>query len=295
MRELLTQQGYTVRQLGAAEGLAQDVPADAALVVIVGPTKTFLPEEAAALVRYFQKGGRLLVALDPEAGLDMHELLAPLGVKFVTTLLASDQVYARKTNQLRDRQNIVTASFTSHPSVTTLGRYGGRAPLIFVGAGHFEELKDKPKENNVDFTVRAHPSTWNDANGNFNFDPPAEVRKTWELAGTVTRKGKDDKEKKDEGRALLVADSDIMGDGIIGAQGNPLLVLDGAKWLVGDENISGAVSNENDVPIVHTKKQDQVWFYGSAFLAPALVLGLGAMVNGRRRGRIRQSKKEKQS
>ena len=64
--------------------------------------------------------------------------------------------------------------------------------------------------------------------------------------------------------------------------------------------IPSAVSQQNRrlntvnevVPIVHTKKQDQVWFYGSVFLAPALVLGLGALVNGRRRGRVR---KEKQS
>ena len=69
--------------------------------------------------------------------------------------------------------------------------------------------------------------------------------------------------------------------------------LDGAKWLVGDEGITGEVTNENDVPIVHTKKQDQVWFYGSSFLAPALVLGIGFLVAGRRRGRA--VRKEKQS
>ena len=33
MREIMQQQGYTVRQLGAAEGLAQDVPQDATMVV----------------------------------------------------------------------------------------------------------------------------------------------------------------------------------------------------------------------------------------------------------------------
>ena len=74
MRELFQQQGYTVRQLGAAEGLASDVPRDAAMVVIVGPTKPLLPEEAASLQRYFDKGGRLFIALDPESG-DVHELL----------------------------------------------------------------------------------------------------------------------------------------------------------------------------------------------------------------------------
>lgn len=291
MREIFQQQGYTVRQLGAAEGLASDVPQDATLVVIVGPTKEFLPEESSSLQRYFQRGGRIFIALDPESG-DEHELLGPLGVKYVTTTLCNDVAMARKTNQVSDRQNIVTASYSSHPSVTTLGRYGGRAPLILIGAGHFEEQKDKPKDQIFDTTVRAHPATWNDLNGNFQFDAPAEARKTWELAMAVTKKGKD-KDKKDEGRIILVGDSDFVSDGVIGAYGNPLFVLDGAKWLVGDENITGEVSNENDVPIVHTKKQDQVWFYGSSFLAPALVLAIGFFVVGRKRGRA--VRKEKQS
>jgi hypothetical protein len=108
----------------------------------------------------------------------------------------------------------------------------------------------------------------------------------------VTKKGKD-KDKKDEGRIILAADSDFMSDGVIGAYGNPLFVLDGAKWLAGDESITGEVSNENDVPIVHTKKQDQVWFYGSSFLGPLMVLGIGFFVVGRKRGRA--VRKEKQS
>ena len=42
------------------------------------------------------------------------------------------------------------------------------------------------------------------------------ARKAWELAMAVTHKGKD-KDKKDEGRMLLVADSDFLSDGVIGA------------------------------------------------------------------------------
>ena len=293
MREFLTQQGYTVRQLGGAEGLAQDVPQDATLVIIVGPDKPLLPEESAALLRYFDKGGRLFVALDPESG-DAHELLGPLGIKYVTTVLCNDQAAARKANQISDRQNIVVSTFSSHPSVTTLGRYGGRAPLIMLGAGHFEEQKDKPKDNAVDVTVRAHPATWNDLNGNFAFDAPAEQRRTYELAMAITRKGKAaGKDKSDEGRVILVGDSDIVSDGVIKAYGNPAFLIDGVKWLVGDEGITGEVTNENDVPIVHTKKQDQVWFYGSSFLAPALVLVIGFFAVGRKRGRA--VRKEKQS
>jgi len=231
------------------------------------------------------------VALEPDAAVDAHELLGPLGVKLWPNTLVSDQAYARRSNQVSDRANIATGTFSSHPSVTMLGRLGGRAPLIFVGAGHLEELKDRPKGVSSDVTVRSHASTWSDLNANFTFDPPAEARKQWEIAMAVTKKGSD-KEKKDEGRAIVVADSDFISDGVIDLYGNPAFVADGMKWLVGDEAITGEINNENDVPIVHTKKQDSVWFYGSAFFAPALVLGIGALAT-RRRGRA--SRKEKQS
>jgi hypothetical protein len=297
-RSLVQEQGYNVRTLGAAEGLAADVPEDASLAVVIGPQKALAPEEAAALVRYFERGGRLFIAADAETGLDLHALLGPLGLKFVPTTLCSDLAFARKTNQLSDRQNIVTGTFSSHPSVTTLGRYGGRAPLILVGAGYLEEQKDKPKQNIIDATVRSHPSTWADANNNFTFDPPGEARKSWELAAAITRKGveptpaKDTKAKDakaNEGRAVVLVDSDLVSDGVVGAHGNPLFVVDSMRWLVGDESIAGEINSEDDVPIVHTKKQDSIWFYGSSFLAPALVLGLGLLVTRRR------SRKEKQA
>lgn len=301
LRELLTQQGYNIRTLGAADGLGADVPNDAGIVLIIGPQKAMLPEESAAINRYVDRGGRLFVALDPEAGLTEDELLKPMGVKYVPVMLANDVAYGRRSNQLNDRANIATGTYSSHPSVTTLGRFGLRAPMVLLGAGYFEELKDKPPGYAIDATVRAHISTWNDLNGNFQFDAPAESRKQWELAIAVAEKKKNGKpvETKDEGRAILLADSNLVCDGWVRAQGNPYFVIDGMKWLIGDEAITGEISDENDVPIIHSRKQDQTWFYGSSFFAPALILGVGFFVN-RRRGRgqrqnKKQSEKEKAS
>jgi hypothetical protein len=295
LRDLLSQQGYTVRTLGAAEGLAADVPNDATIVILAGPQKPLLTEEAAALVRYYQRGGRLLVALDPEEHQDEKELLAPLGLSFVPTILANDQIFYPRAHQPSDRANILTNMFSSHPSVTALGRYGGRAALLFVGAGHLEETKDKPKEVSIDLTVRSLPSTWDDQNGNFTFDTPPEQRKSWTLVAAATLKKKEAKglpNAKDEGRALVLADSDMISDAWVGAGGNPLLVLDGMKWLSGEEAITGEVSNESDIPIVHTRKQDVVWFYGSVFLAPALVILFGFLVTRRRTApRVRKETK----
>lgn len=282
LRDLITSQNQEVRNLGAAEGLASEVPGDAGAVLIIGPTSRFLPEEMAALRRYFERGGRLGVALDPEPRLDFKELLSPMGLEFVSTTLANDQAFVRRNNQASDQGIILTASFSSHPSVTTLSQLGGRAPLILLNAGYLEELKDRPSDVSIDVSARAHPATWNDANKNFRFDPPAEAKKPWTLAAAVTKKkgGK----PEDDGRAIVVADSDVLSDLLLEvSRGNAFFALDGFRWLMGDESVAGAVTSEADVPIEHTRKQDVFWFYSSIFLVPAAVVGAGFLLT--RRGR----------
>jgi hypothetical protein len=291
LREMYGKQNYEVRNLGVAEGLASAVPADAAAVVVPGPTQAFLPEEIAALKTYLDQGGRALLALDPESGLDFNELLAPFGVRYVSTALASDLVFVARTRQTSDRANIATAAYSSHPSVTTAGRLGGRAPLLMFGAGFVEAAGERPQGVRVDFPVHSHPSTWNDANGNFELDAPAEVRRTYELAAAIGRPQPDAGKGAPETRLMVLADSDALGDPVIENAGNAYLALDGMKWLLGDDLIIGEISTEEDAPIQHTRKQDVFWFYSTVFLAPALVLGAGFFATRRRgRGRRRRAR-----
>src|SRR4029077_12625745 len=81
LREVMRDQGHEVRAFGAADGLMTDVPKDATLIMIVGPQKPLDTEEIGTLTRYFDSGGKIFVALDPESGVDLKELLGPLGVK----------------------------------------------------------------------------------------------------------------------------------------------------------------------------------------------------------------------
>jgi len=295
VKEMLSQQGYTVKDLGAAEGLAADIPNDAAAVMVIGPQRLFAKEEIDSIARYLDRGGRVFAALDPEVGVDWDPLLAPFGLTSGKAVLANDQMFARSSFQASDKANIATGSFSSHPSVTTLGKLGMRAPMVLVQASALIEKKDKPQGVSIDFPVRAHPATWNDANGNFTFDAPAEQRKGWELAAAVVKKKAASKPNED-GRALVLGDSDAIADGIVTARpGNAYFVLDGMKWLLGDEAIAGEVSSEADVPIAHTKKQDVAWFYSTIFLAPGLVVGVGFLMNRRRRsGGAANAKQKKQ-
>jgi hypothetical protein len=274
LRELMRDQGYEVRSFGAADGLMTDAPKDATMVMIIGPQKPFEAEEIGTLARFFDNGGKLFIALDPENGIDLHELLGPLGVKVHLTALANEQAFARRTHQDSDHANIVTASFSSHPTMSTLLKLGSRAPLILPGSGWVESMKiTKPNGVSLDTPLRAQPATFEDKNGNYKKDQGEEQR-AFELASAVT---------KGAGRAFVIADSDFVSDAAIRVAGNGLLALDTVRWLVGDEAYAGQTNVETDVPITHTRKQDVVWFYSSIFLMPVLVILLGLVVTRRRR------------
>jgi gliding motility-associatede transport system auxiliary component len=285
LKELLTDQNYQPKELGIAQGLATDVPPDAGIVLILGPRKPFLKEETDALLRYLDRKGRLLIALDPEGGDIVPELLAALSLKYVPTVLANDTAFLNRTGQRADRVAIMTASYSSHTSVSTIGRLGVRAPTAFIEAGSLKKAdKGAPGIVNVDFTVHALPNTWNDLNGNFEFDSGKEARQAYELAAAVNKRNASALAVEDEARAVVLADSDVLTDFFVSRSiGCQYLFRDAVRWLGGEEQITGTINNEEDVAITHTRRQDLWWFYTSIFVVPALVLGLGVVMTRSRR------------
>src|SRR6185503_4538109 len=71
LRRLFESQNVTIKDLGLAQGLGTDVPTDATFVAVLGPSQPLLPEEVATLKRYGERGGHLLLALDPDAKVDL--------------------------------------------------------------------------------------------------------------------------------------------------------------------------------------------------------------------------------
>ncbi len=288
----LQDQNFDVRTLTTAEGLGNDIPKDAAALFILGPQRAFSAPEAASIEAYAQRGGRLFIALDPENGLTFDELVGPLGLSFKPQNIAQERGTAnvRPPPGPADRINIGTRTFSSHPVVTYLGR--SNVPVLMLGAGGLEELPKHPADLTIDFAVRSMPDSWNDASGNFEFEAAlGETKKAWGVVAAIERRAPSAK-NEDAMRALVLADSDAIADLVLAQlQGNQYLVVDGFKWLLGDEQLSGATSTEVDVPLTRTRQQDTATFYGTTFLAPIAVIGVGLFA--RRRAKKPQSKENK--
>jgi ABC-type uncharacterized transport system involved in gliding motility auxiliary subunit len=74
----LEQENFRVNTLSLVSG--NPIPTEVGVVVIAGPTKAPLPDEAQAITDYLQGGGKALLLLDPEAPGAWAELLAPWGI-----------------------------------------------------------------------------------------------------------------------------------------------------------------------------------------------------------------------
>ena len=287
LRELLQSQNLEVRELGLAQGLGNEVPADAAVVMLVGPQRAMLAEESAALVRYFRKGGRLLVAVDPEAAPAASPVLAALALQISDATLANDRIYWARTHQKADRVGIVPTNYSSHAALSSQAPYGTQMPVVLLGAGALSKGPVTPDPApSVDFIIRTEANTWEDKNKDLEFDKASEERKSYPVAAAISlRKPAGSPENTQDSRAFVIGDSDVFSDLLIRNRANALLAFDIVRWLLGEPESAGPVNNEEDVPVRHTRKQDVFWFYASVFLAPAIVLLVGWAATRKRRKR----------
>jgi hypothetical protein len=293
IRELLGVLNYKVQDLGLKEGLATDVPDDAAMVLVLGPQKPLLDEELGALDRYLDKGGAVLFAFDASSPATLGPAIeARLGVKFDKTILADQKLHLARRHDASDNRLIVTDQFSAHASVTTLSRSKVGSGIVLIDSGSLTDAGTPANGAKRTYTVRTVPTTFADKNGNNVMDGDEKTAQynlvaAVEAAAPAPAPGADPKATPPRGmRALVVADATMISDAVLTNVGlNAALVADGVKWLGGEEKYAGDTTSEKDVPIEHTRGQDEAWFYSTIVGAPLLVLTGGLLSVMRRRKR----------
>jgi hypothetical protein len=295
-KKRLADLNYEVKNLGLFD-LAKDVPDDATIVIALAPTVPLQPAEWAALERYLDRGGHLLLALDPNGNPSLGTLEGKLALKMLPGHLTDEDQgrFVTVHRTLSDRRAVLTNQFSAHASTTSLSRNPDR-PVIFNDAGALDDApytgkpEQAPKKT---FTIRSQDSSFLDLNDNFTFDAATEKKQRWNLAAAV--EGAKDG-SKDGYRALVLTDADLFADitlrdplgravflmwaEVTGING---VIEDMIRWLGGEEVFSGEIVSEDDKPIQHTKNQDVVWFMLTIVGFPLLVLTLGLLGTTRRR------------
>ena len=284
-RARLKEYNAKAKNLGLQEGLGNSIGDDVNLVAVVGPRAPFLDEEVAALKEYVDRGGALLLSLDPTAKHGLQPLLQHIGLTLSTTEAVSDRVFLRQTNTRADHALLPSNRFSSH-KVTKALKKREDGMVVFAGVGHLDRVPraQRNKKSSVTFVSRSHDSTFLDEVRNRAFDKDKEKRGVKNFIAAVEHAGPAvDGKEPPKARVVVIADSEVFADGLWAVTGNQTLATETVLWLLGDDRVEGEVVTDTDVEIKHTRDEDVVWFYSTVFGAPLLALGLGAVLIGRRK------------
>ena len=280
LQSALERSNIQMRGLGVAEGLANEVPDGARAVAVVGPRQPFMPEEAQSLLRYVERGGRLMVFVDPDADHGLDPLLAGLGLSIPRGVLHSSTRHMRRRTGEADRSAVFSNAYSAHPTVTLANRNRSRVVTVFLRGGAILRNDSAAQLSgvNVTFPLRTDSGFWLDLDDD-HARGPAEAEDRFNMIAAVTVPGADG----EEGRAVVIADGDFITDQLIGNRGNAFVLMDTVNWLVGEEHVLGPTQTEEDVPIAHSRDEDKAWFYATSFGMPLPLLIAGAWLSRRRR------------
>lgn len=269
---------HQMKQLSPAEGYPAKMPA-ADLVMIIGPKRDFTAQEKATLKKYFEDGGKLFVALDPESGADFSFLLAPLKVKYIKDKIHSDF------SEPPGKTTIQSANYSEHAiTAPFVKREEERKLTLFPGAGYLDAAgNESAADYDINYFLLSHFSGWIDKIPNGVRDEKAEPIATYKIGMAV-------KSKKNAGRLVFVGDSDFLVNKFIEKQQNKDLAMRMVGWVTEDEKLTGIVAGKyDDEKVKLAGPRDTAIFHIFLYVYPGIILLVGFFVVRSKRRRMSDS------
>ncbi|MYH28063.1 MAG: hypothetical protein F4018_04465 [Acidobacteria bacterium] len=313
VRDALGRDNFRVESVVLAQ--TGEVPADATVMVVAGPSTDLLPAEADLLRDYLEGGGKLLLMLDPPDTEDdppqpnLTALAGEWGIELGTDVVvdasgvgqllgtdASVPVAATyPPHAITDGFNLLTAFPLARSVRPATGGVSGRTGVVVVETGARswaeadlsqlatgevtldEDAGDVPGPVPIATVVSQTIEEPEPAPDDEDADGAADSN-----AGDTDA---DDDEPPLEARIAVFGDSDFASNSAVGIQGNRDLALNTINWLAQQENLIAIRPREpEDRRITLTADQQARVYWLSLLLLPGFIAGAGIYTWWGRRG-----------
>lgn len=291
----------------------KEVPDDATVVVIAGPTTDFLEPEIEALKRYLARGGKLLALVDPPMGgvgdlPNLRGLLKEwsieLGDDVVVDASGIGQLFGGDASvpvvvnypghAITEGFRVMTAFPLARSVRTAEGGQRSPQPLLqtsaqswaetdlkslAAGQVEFQESADRQGPITVGVAVSAPAEQPAAANGSTADNEAGSAAERQDADG-----GNGDDAPRPETRIVVIGDSDFAGNNALGIQGNQDLFLNAVNWLAQQENLIAIRPRQpEDRRITLTATQQQNIMLLTLLVIPGLAFAGGVYAWWRRR------------
>lgn len=284
----LSNQNYEFEELTLAQ---KDIPSDAALVVVAAPEKNLFPEEVASLKRFLNKGGSLLIFLEPYQDGGLKEFLREYGV-----VMSSDMVV--------DKMSRVMGGDFLLPMIVTYGNHEitrNFRLLSFFSLARSVEVDKGVKKKGLTLTNLALTSqeSWSETDrdalnqGKARLDAedrqgPLSLAVIVELDPKEAKgeEGKEEDKITGEGKLAVFGDADFASNKFVSLAGNSELMINTMNYLVGRKDLITIPEKERPADhLMLSRNQGLMLFWIPVVVIPLLVIVLGVAVWRKRRSR----------
>jgi gliding motility-associatede transport system auxiliary component len=270
----LRDEGYETAALNLIDKEA--VPKDASAVVVVAAPKALFPNEVDALKDWLDRGGRLLMLLEPGLELHAEKILEAYGVDVGDNLVVEANPTARAYGFGGDAP--LVQHFEDHPITEPLK---GEAALFFWVRSVSPRLGSQKARTTT--LIQTSASSWGETKyrkaGDASIDEddypgpvPIAIAATAEAFGISNR-------VSDQARLVVFGDSSFPNNKFFTMGGNGDLFTNAVNWLAGDEDkitIRPKMRGASRIPLTETQEYAIMFF--SVNLLPLLILGFGFSV-----------------
>jgi ABC-type uncharacterized transport system involved in gliding motility auxiliary subunit len=293
-REAIQGANYEVKELLLLR--EKDVPENAAVLVVAGPKRDLLSEELTALDRYVQRGGKLLVLLDPEQAPALAKFLEKYGIR-----PGQDVIVDRLSRVLGGDYLIpVVSQYESHPITKefTLASF-------FPFARTMDAASSPPQGVTVQVLARTGQGSWAETDretlkqGQARFDPGKDRQGPVPVGAVATVEVKPPAKKGEttpvegpgpgaavprKARIVAYGTAAFASNNYLNLSGNKDLFLNSISWLAEEEDLISIRPREAKfTPLILTARQGQAAFWVGVVVPPAVALAAGVTVGIRRR------------
>jgi len=293
---LLRRDNYMVERLVLAQ--LNDVPTDATVVLIAGPTTDVLPAEAEALRRYLARAGKLMILLDPPLGPEAAPLPNLEAIIREWGIEPGNNVVVDVSGATNEPSIAVAATYPLHAITerfATLTIYPLARAVEPIEGGTdgrvaqpiVETSRQSWAESDLASLTSDTGVTMDDASG----DRPGPIRLGVAVSAPAEEADAPAEGEQETGDALVpetrivvFGDSDFPSNAYGGVPGNLNFFANAISWLAQQENLIAIRPTEAEDRRVTMTPNQQWWAMAtSVFLLPAFVFGAGIFTWWRRR------------
>jgi len=279
-KKALEDEGYKVDSVNlASEG---KVPQDAKVLVLAGPTTEPFPQELQYLNDFLNKGGSLLVMVDPSPAPSLESFLKGWGVQVDNDIVLDVSGAGRLMG--------------AGPTIPLVLKYENskitdrfRAMTFYPMTRSIQPSKDTATGLTVEILFKSNPNSWGETDlksKEASFDEKTDLKGPLPLAVAATKEVRPttDAGPGAKARLVVVGDSSFPINSYFQAQGNGNMFLNMVSWLAQEEDlISIRPKSQQDRRIIMSQSQQALVRLLAVFLLPGIVLIAGIIVWTRRR------------